>query len=153
MSVDFITQLPETAAGHTAIVVFVDRLSKMVHLAPCWNTLGAQKFAQIFTRDIFSKHGIPRKIVSDRGTQFTSKFFREVAKLLGVKQCMPSSRHPQSDGQTERTNRTLEDMLRHFVRPSQDDCDIRLPCCEFAIIVTLNNKALVTQQLHWILQS
>ena len=118
MCLDFITQLPETAAGHTAIVVFVDRLSKMVRLAPCWNTLGAQEFAQIFTRDIFSRHGIPREIVSDRGTQFTSKFFREVAKFLGVKQCMSSSRQPQSNGQTERTDCTLEDMLGHFVRPS-----------------------------------
>jgi len=133
VSVDFITQLPETAAGHTAIVVFVDRLSKMVHFAPCWNTLGAQEFAQIFVREIFAKHGIPQEIISDRGTQFTSRFFREVSKLLGVKQCLSSSRHPQSDGQTERANRTLEDMLRHFVRPSQDDWDVKLPCCEFAI--------------------
>ena len=98
VSVDFITQLPETAAGHSAIVVFVDRLSKMVHLAPCWNTLGAQEFSQIFVRDIFAKHGLPQEIVSDRGTQFTSKFFREVSKLLGVKQCLSSSHHPQSDG-------------------------------------------------------
>ena len=59
---------------------------------------------------------------------FTSKFFREVSKFLGVKQCLSSSRHPQSDGQTERANRTLEDMLRHFVRPAQDDWDIKLPC-------------------------
>lgn len=133
VSVDFITQLPETSAGHTAIVVFVDRLSKMVHLAPCWNIFGAQEFAQIFVREIFSKHGLPQEIISDRGTQFTSKFFRTVSKLLGVKQCLSSSRHPQSDGQTERANCTLEDMLRHFVRPSQDDWDVKLPCCEFAI--------------------
>ena len=96
VSVDFITQLPETAAGHSAMVVFMDRLSKIVHLAPCWNTLGAQEFSQIFVRDIFAKHGLPQEIVNDRGTQFTSKFFREVPKLLGVKQCMSSSRHPQS---------------------------------------------------------
>ena len=113
-SVDFITQLPDTAAGRSAIVLFVDRLSKMVHLAPCWNTVGAQEFTQIFVRDIFAKHGLPQEIVSDRGTQFTSKFFREVSKLLGVKQCLSSSRHPQSDGQMERANRTLEDMLRHL---------------------------------------
>ena len=56
VSVDFITQLPKTAAGHSAIVVFVDRLGKM---APCWNTLGAQEFDQILVRDIFAKHGLP----------------------------------------------------------------------------------------------
>jgi hypothetical protein len=133
VSVDFVPQLPETAAGHTAVVVFVDRLSKMVHFAPCWNTLAAQEFAQIFVREIFAKHGIPREIIRDRGTRFTSKFFREVSKLHGVKQCLSSSRHPQSDGQTERANRTLEDALRHFVRPSQDDWDVKLLCCEFAI--------------------
>ena len=133
VSMDFITDLPKTQAGHTAILVFVDRLSKMVHFAPCWNDVGAQEFAQIFLRDIFSKHGLPLEIVSDRGTQFTSKFWKIVAKMLGVKQCLSSSRRPQSDGQTERTNRTLKDMLRHFVSPSQDDWDLRLPCCEFAI--------------------
>ena len=70
---------------YTAIVVFVDRLSKMVHLAPCYNTLGAQSLAQIFTHDIFSKHGLPRAIVchSDRGTQFTSTFFQGSGKTPG----------------------------------------------------------------------
>jgi len=126
VSVDFITQLPETAAGHSAIVVFVDRLSKMVHFAPCWNTLGAQECAQIFVHWICAKHGIPQEIISDRGTRFTSKFFREVSKLLGVKQSLSSSRHPQSDGQTERANHTLEIMLRSFVSHfvSQDDWDV-----------------------------
>ena len=133
VSVDLITELPKTKAGHTAICVFVDRLSKMVHFAPCWNDLGSQEFAQIFLREIFSKHGIPEEIVSDRGTQFTSGFWKEVSKLLGLKRALSSSRHPQSDGQTERANRTLEDMLRHFVSPTQDDWDLRLPCCEFAI--------------------
>ena len=67
VSMDFITELPKTQAGHTAILVFVDRLSKMVHFAPCWNDVGAQEFAQIFLREIFSKHGLPLEIVSDRG--------------------------------------------------------------------------------------
>lgn len=135
VSMDFITELPKTKAGHTAILVFVDRLSKMVHFAPCWNDIGAQEFVQVFLRDIFAKHGhgLPQEVVTDRGTQFTSHFWKAVAKLLGVKQCLSSARRPQTDGQTERTNRTLEDMLRHFVSPSHDDWDIRLPCCEFAI--------------------
>lgn len=109
----------------------------MVHLAPSLNTLGAQDFSQIFVRD-FAKHGLPQDIISDRGTQFTSKLFREMSKLLGVKQCLSSSRHPQSDGQTERASFTLEDMLRHFVRPSQDDRDVNLPCCDVAIVFAWN---------------
>lgn len=130
---DFITDLPKTKAGHTAILVFVDRLSKMVLFAPCWNDIGAQEFASIFNREIFRLHGIPQEVVTDRGTQFTSEFWRSVAKMLGVTQCLSSARRPQTDGHTERTNRTLEDMLRHFVSPSHDDWDLRLPCCEFAI--------------------
>ena len=59
VTVDFITDLPETKAGHTAIVVFVDRLSKMVHFAPCWNDMGAEEFAQIFVREIFRHLAIP----------------------------------------------------------------------------------------------
>ncbi len=133
VSMDFITELPKTKAGHTAIFLFVDRLSKMVHFAPCWNDIGSQEFAQIFLRKFFAKHGLPTEVVTDRGTQFTSAFWKSVAQLLGVKQCLTSTRGPQSDGQTERTNRTLEDMLRHFVSPSYDDWDLRLPCCEFAI--------------------
>jgi len=58
VSMDFITELPKTKAGHTAILVFVDRLSKMVHFAPCWNDIGSQEFAQIFLREIFAKHGL-----------------------------------------------------------------------------------------------
>ena len=133
VSMDFITDLPKTAAGHTAILVCVDRLSKMVHFAPCWNDTGAQEFALIFTRDIFAKHGIPQEFVTDRGTQFTSHFWSSVAKMLGVKQCLSSARQPQTDGQTERTKCSLEDMSRHFVYSSHYDWDLRLPSCEFAI--------------------
>ena len=130
VSMDFITELPKTKAGHTAISLFVDRLSKMV---PCWNDVGSQEFAQIFLRNLFARHGLPTEVVTDRGTQFTSAFWKSVAQLLGIKQCLTSARRPQWDGQTERTNHTLEDMLRHFVSPSYDDWDLRLPCCEFAI--------------------
>ena len=136
VTVDFITDLPENKAGHTAIVVFVDRLSKMVHFAPCWNNMGAEEFAQIFVREIFRLHGIPKFLVSDRDKPdkpADSKFFGTVCKLLGIDQRMSTASHPQTDGQTERANRTLEDMLRHFINPAQSDWDVRLPCCEFAV--------------------
>lgn len=133
VSVDLITHLPPTKQGHTAIVVFVDALSKMVHFAPAWDDMGSEEFAHLFLREVFRRHGLPRFIVSDRGSIFTSVFFTKVSELLGIKQCLSTAFHPQSDGQTERTNRTLEDMLRHFVSPTQDDWDLRLPCCEFAV--------------------
>ena len=71
--------------------------------------------------------------MNDRDARFTSEFFKKVCQLLGVKKCMSTAYHPDIDGQNERANRTLEDMLRHFVGPAQDDWDVRLPCCEFAV--------------------
>lgn len=91
---DVITDLPNIKAGHTAILVSVDRLSKMVHFAPCWtcwNDVGAQEFAMIFPREIFRLHGLPAEIVSDRGTQLTSGFWKSVSELLGVTQCLSSA--------------------------------------------------------------
>ncbi len=87
-------------------MVFVDRLSKMVHCAPCRNDMGAEEFAQIFVREIFRLHGIPKFLVSDRDKLLTSKFFAKVCELLGIDQRMSTASHPQTDGQTERANRT-----------------------------------------------
>ena len=84
-------------------------------------------------REVFRRHGLPKQIVSDRGSVFDNKFFASVCELLGVSHTMSTAYHPQTDGQTERSNRTLEDMLRAFVSPSQDDWDLKLPCCEFAV--------------------
>ena len=133
VSMDLITQLPCTARGHTAIVVFVDRLTKMVHFIPTQTKLSAIQFAHLFVDKVFCRHGLPETIVSDRDPRFTAAFFKEICRLLGMKQSMSTAFHPQTDGQTERTNRTLEEMLRHFVGPSQDDWDLKLPCAEFAV--------------------
>ena len=130
---DLITQLPLTGRGHTAIVVFVDRLYKMVHFLPAHTDMGSEEFAQVFLREVFAKHGIPKNLVSDRDTRFTSKFFKELCRHLGVKHHMSTAFHPQSDGQTERANCVLEDMLRTYVAPSQNDWDLKLACCEFAV--------------------
>lgn len=133
MSMDLITHLPTTVRGHTAIVVFVDRLTKMAHLAPSYDTLSAAGFADLFLTEVFRRHGLPESIVSDRDSRFKSAFFSTICSHLGISQNMSSAFHAETDGQTERTNRTLEDMLRHYVGPSQDDWDLRLPCAEFAI--------------------
>jgi len=130
---DIITHLPCTARGHTAIVVFVDRLTKMVLFAPSCDKLGALGYADLFMTEIFRRHGLPETFVSDRDPRFTSVFFAGICKYLGISQAMSTSFHPQTDGQTERTNRTLEEMLRQYVGPSQDDWDLKLPCAEFAV--------------------
>jgi hypothetical protein len=133
VSMDFIVSLPQTAAGFTAVAVFVDRVSKMVHLAPCHDTRTAEDFAELFFQHVFRLHGLPSEIVSDRDPLFTSKFWRALMKRLGVSQAMSSAFHPQTDGNTERVNRVLEDMLRHFVDPAQSNWDQLLPLVEFAI--------------------
>jgi hypothetical protein len=133
ISVDFITQLPETIKGHSAIVTFVDRLTKMVHLVPTTTSISGSEFADIFVKDIFSKHGLPKSIVSDRDPRFTSEFSTEFNRQLGIEQHMSTAFHPQTDGQTERMNRYVETILRGFVNPAQDNWDTLLPLVEFAI--------------------
>lgn len=144
ISMDLITQLPETKRGNTAIVVFVDRLSKMVRLVPVKTSIDAEEYAHVFVREVFAKHGLPASIVSDRDPRFTSEFFQQLCKLLDIKQRMSTAFHPQTDGQTERMNRTLEEMLRSFVGPSLNDWDVHLPCCEFAMNNAFNDSIRAT---------
>jgi Chromo (CHRromatin Organisation MOdifier) domain/Integrase zinc binding domain len=133
VTTDFITDLPTTAAGFDSIVVFVDKLTKMVHLAPCNKTVTAQDFARLFFDTVCKHHGLPRQIVSDRGSVFVSNFWEELTKLFGTQRLLSSAYHPQTDGQTERYNRVLEETLRHFVNPAHDDWDVHLTSAEFAI--------------------
>lgn len=133
VSMDLIVKLPTTAAGYDSILVFVDRLSKMVHFVPTTETLNAQGFAVLFVNNVVRLHGLPRTLISDRGPQFNNKFWEKVCEILGMDKRMSSAYHPHTDGQTERTNRTLEEMLRSYVGYEQNDWDSQLACAEFAI--------------------
>ena len=99
VSMDLITSLPLTDHGFTAIIVFVDRLSKMAHFVPTVNEVSAVDCAQWFRHQVLRLHGCPRNVVSDRDPRFTSNFFAEFCRLAGVEQHMSSAFHPQSDGQ------------------------------------------------------
>jgi len=133
VSMDLITQLPRTTEGHDAIVVFVDRLTKMVHFAATVTTVTAPQLATIFFDTVYRFHGLPRVVVSDRDPRFTSKFWQELFKrCFGTKLAMSTATHLQTDGQTERANRTLEDMLRPYVSLRQNDWDKHLTPAEFA---------------------
>lgn len=132
ISIDLIVQLPITKQGNTAICTVVDRFSKMTHFIPTTTNVKAPELAEAFFRDIFRIHGLPKSIVSDRDSKFTSLFWRALFKLLGTKLNMSTAYHPESDGQTERANRTVEEMLRHFVSYQQDNWDTLLPGVEFA---------------------
>lgn len=112
---DFIVKLPKTKRGNDCICVFVDKLTKMVHFVACREELSAKDFAELYIDQIRRLHGLSREFITDRDTRFTSAFWKGVTELIGTKHVMSSSFHPQSDGQTERVNKTLETYLRHFV--------------------------------------
>jgi hypothetical protein len=132
VTMDFITGLPCTAAGYDAILVFCDRLTKMVHFAACTKDTDAPATARLFRDRVFAIHGMPTVIISDRDTRFTGAFWQELMTLLGVKHKMSTAFHPQTDGQTERVNRVLAEYLRHYVNDGHDDWDGLLPMAEFA---------------------
>lgn len=132
ISMDFITQLPRTRGGHDAIVVFVDRLSKRVHFIATHTEASAPDTARIFVNTIFKLHGLPHVIVSDRDPRFTSHFWRSLFTILGTRLAMSTAFHPETDGQTERANRTLEEMLRAYVSYRQNNWDQYLALAEFA---------------------
>ena len=132
ISMDLMTDLPVTADGFDSIVVFCCRLSKMVHFVPCCKTVTAPQLAQLFVQHVFRLHGMPATIVSDRDPRFTSHFWRTVFTLLGTQLNMSTAFHPQTDGQSERAFRTLQQMLRSFVNPKQNDWAEYLPLLEFA---------------------
>ncbi|KAF1313283.1 Pol protein, partial [Globisporangium splendens] len=139
VSMDFIFGLPRDKHGRNGILVFVDRFSKMVHLAPVSDKISAEMAAKVFVDVVFRLHGLPVEIVSDRDTRFTSKFWRALFGLLDTKLSMSTAAHPETDGQTERVNRVLEDVLRSYATSFKEWSEF-LPLAEFA----LNNSTHVS---------
>ena len=117
ITMDLITDLPATKHGHDAIVTFVDRLSKQVHFAATTKKVNAPELAKIFRHTIYKYHGMPRAIISDRDERFLSHFWQALFAVVGTELKYSTAYHPQTDGQSERANRTLEEYLRHFVSP------------------------------------
>src|SRR5215471_7608257 len=131
ISMDFIEKLPKSD-GFTAILVIVDRLSKQGIFIPTHDDINAVQLAKLFALHVFSKHGVPSHVTSDRGSEFISHFFRSLGKALDMELHFTSGYHPQADGQTERTNQTLEQYLHGYVNYQQDNCLSFLPLAEFA---------------------
>lgn len=129
---DLIVDLP-ISDGFDSILVTSDRFSKQVHLTPCNKTLTAGDAATLYIRDIFKHHGTPKKIITDRGPQFASKYLRSIYEGIGIKPSMSTAFHPQTDGQTERWNQEVEQYLRAFTNYRQDDWVEHLPLAEFAL--------------------
>ena len=134
MTIDLITQLPPTKNGHTAIVSMTDALSGRVFLRPTVDEVTADGLAVIFMHSWFrTGFGIPKKIISDRDTKFTSEFWTAIHKQLGTKLNISTANHAQTDGRSERTNETGEDILRMYCSPFHNDWDEHLLMAEFAI--------------------
>ena len=104
ISMDFIVGLPKTQRGNDSIWVIVDRLTKVAHFIPVKTIYRGDKYAQLYVDHILRQHGVPSRIVSDRGPQFTARFWKSLHALLGTKLDYSSAYHPQIDGQTERVN-------------------------------------------------
>lgn len=119
ISLDFVDGLPPSQGKHSILVV-VDRLSKYAHFVAVSHPYTAAQIADVFIKEIFRLHGMPRSIVSDRGQIFLSNFWEAFFKFQGTKLCRSSAYHPQSDGQTEVVNRSLEHYLRCFVADKPD---------------------------------
>jgi hypothetical protein len=102
IGMDFIVGLPRTQAGYDSIWVIVDRLTKVTHFIPVKMTYSGAKLVELYMSRIMCLHGVPKKIVSDRGSQFTPKFWKKLHESMGTKLNFSSAYHPETDGQTER---------------------------------------------------
>lgn len=137
ITMDFITGLPPsmdpvTGTVYDMILVIVDRYSKVAQYIPCRKDDDADNLAKIFTARWFKDGGLPRSIVTDRGSVFTSQFWAALCYHLDIKRRLSTAYHPQTDGQTERQNQTLETYLRTYINHHQDDWVHLLPLAEFA---------------------
>jgi hypothetical protein len=133
VTMDFIVQLPLSTSGYDAIFVVVDKLSKRAYFIPTTTTATAPDTALLYLKHVSKNgHGIPEIIISDRDSKFTSLFWKSLWSLLDTKLAMSTAFHPETDGQTERMNRTLEQMLRAYTNKQQNNWDELLPYCEMA---------------------
>ena len=135
VAMDFVGGLPPSIVRgkvYDAILVVTDRFSKMVRYLACTTETDAPELADMLIDTVFSKLGFPSSIVSDRGSLFTSKFWSTFCYYIVVKRRLSTAFHPQTDGQTERANQTLECYLRCYANHQQDDWAEYLPCAEFA---------------------
>jgi len=114
ISIDIIGPLPRSNEMN-AIVVIIDWFTKMIRLKATTTNVSLEGIAKIYRDKIWKLHGIPRKILSDRGPQFTSKFMEELTKALGIKRQLSTAYHPQTDGQTERINQEIGMFLWHYM--------------------------------------
>jgi transposase InsO family protein len=124
--------LPNTSQKHNSIWVIIDRLTKTAHFLPMHTTYTAKKYAEVYLDQIIRLHGVPKTIISDRGAQFITHFWEQLQSSLETKLIWSSAYHQQTDGQTERVNQILEDMLRACIIHYGTNWDKCLALAEFS---------------------
>jgi hypothetical protein len=132
ISMDFIMALPQNHGQSDAILVIVARLSNQAHFVPTHSKVDAPGVATLFYKEVYHLHGLPQSIISDRDIRFTSHFWQSLFQIVGTKFNMNTGFHSQTDGQTERVNRVLEELIRAYVAINQTDWVDCLPRAEFA---------------------
>ena len=136
---DFISGFP-VSKGFDAILVVVDRFSKMVHLIPCGTSINAEGLCDLVVHNVVRYHGLPDTVVSDRGPQFVSEFWNSILRIFGVRRSLTSGAHPEGNGQAERMNQNLIQYLTCYVNYLQDDWSDLLTYAEFAINKVVNES-------------
>nr|GEW82215.1 putative reverse transcriptase domain-containing protein [Tanacetum cinerariifolium] len=129
---DFVTKLPRTSNGHDTVWVIIDRLTKSAHFIPTRETESMDTLTWLYIKKIISRHGIPISIISDHDSHFTSRFWQSLQNALGTQLHMSIAYHPETDGQSERTIQTLEDMLRACAIALGKGWEKHLPLVEFS---------------------
>ena len=132
IAMDFIVGLPRTRSNHDAIWVVIDRLTKSAHFLPINEKYPLNRLVKLYLDEIVSRHGVPVSIVSDRDPRFNSRFWTQFQECLGTQLKMSTAYHPQTDGQSERTIQTIEDMLRVCALDFKGNWDDHLPLIEFS---------------------
>ncbi|GJZ35567.1 putative reverse transcriptase domain-containing protein [Tanacetum coccineum] len=132
IAMDFMTKLPRTSSRYDTIWVIVDRLTKSAHFLPMSEDYKMERLARLYLNEIVARHGVPISIISDLNSRFTSRFWQSMQEALGTRLDMSTTSHPQTDGQSERTIQTLEDMLRACVLDFGGSWDVHLPLVEFS---------------------
>jgi transposase InsO family protein len=128
---DFIIGLPTTQSSYDSIWVIIDRFLKVAHFIPVKTMYMGAKLAELYIARIMCLHRVPKKILSDRGTQFISRFWKKLHEAMDTRLNFSSAYHPQTKGQIERVNQILEDMLRAYVLNDSKSWDKFLPYAEF----------------------
>ncbi|KAL8449407.1 hypothetical protein Emag_003588 [Eimeria magna] len=140
VSLDFITGLPMTAQQHDAILTLVDAVSKMAHFVPTTSTVTAEGVVQLLADRLVRYHKRPKVLLSDRDPRFTAELWRLMCERFDIKRALSSSWHPQTDGQTERVHRTLEQTLRTYIQYDESAWEDLLPAVELAYNCTTHSS-------------